>query len=116
MGQAKKTLVHEKRPVKSSKTACLHDGLKIFGDAWTLFIINSLQSGEKRFCELQRFLGNINPVTLSSRLKKLEKLKFIERKEETIDKLSVTYNLTAKGAGMIPIIKHIEEYAGKYLG
>ena len=106
MGQEKK---------RARETTCFQNGIKIFGDAWTLFIINSLQDGEKRFCELQRLLNNLNPVTLSSRLKKLEKLKFIERKEETIDKLSVTYALTEKGSGMLVIIKDIEAYAQKYL-
>ena len=97
------------------KTKCFEDGIKIFGDAWTLFIINILADGEKRFCEIQRRLDNINPVTLSNRLKKLEKFGFLKRKEETIDKLSVTYSLSKKGLGMLPIIKNIEAYAKRYL-
>lgn len=89
--------------------------LKIFGDEWNLFIISILAKEEKRFCGLQRELHNINPVTLTNRLKKLEALDFIERKTETIDKLSVSYSLTKKGKAMIPIIEKIEEYAKKHL-
>ena len=104
-----------RQDMSSKKPACTREGLKIFGDAWTLFIFSSLADGEKRFCELQRRLDNINPVTLTSRLKKLEKLGFIQRKEELIDKLSVSYCLTKKGEGTLPILREIEHYAKKYL-
>lgn len=98
---------------KASK--CFHEGLKIFGDTWTLFIVNSLADGEKRFCEIQRFVGGVNPVTLTNRLKKLEKFGFIVRKTEQVDKLSVSYSLTKKGSAMLPVLREIEVYARKYL-
>jgi DNA-binding HxlR family transcriptional regulator len=94
---------------------CVGKGHEIFGDVWTLFIIRSLSDGEKRFCEIQRKVGGVNPVTLTSRLKKLEKMGFIERKKELIDKLSVSYSLTKKGVGMLPVLQAIETYAKKYL-
>lgn len=98
-----------------AKIGCFFKGLKIFGDEWNLFIISILANDEKRFCDLQRGLHNINPVTLTNRLKNLQEQGFIERKAETIDKLSVCYSLTSKGKAMIPIIKEIEKYAKKYL-
>lgn len=90
-------------------------GLKIFGDTWTLFIINSLSFGEKRFCELQREVGDLNPVTLTNRLKNLESQGFVDRKKEAIDKLSVSYVLTKKGRGMLPVLKKIESFAKQYV-
>lgn len=100
---------------KKAGNTCTHEGLKIFGDAWTLFIIKSLAEGQKRFCEIQRSVESINPVTLTTRLKKLERCGFIERKKELVDKLSVSYDLTKKGRGMLPILREIELYARKYL-
>jgi len=94
---------------------CVGKGHEIFGDVWTLFIIRSLADGQQRFCEIQRKVGGVNPVTLTSRLKKLEKLGFIARKKELIDKLSVSYSLTKKGEGMLPVLQAIETYAKKYL-
>lgn len=93
----------------------LATGLKIFGDTWTLFIVNSLSTGEKRFCELQREVGDLNPVTLTSRLKKLQKEGFVERKKESMDKLSVSYLLTKKGRGMLPVLRKIESFAKQYI-
>ena len=98
-----------------ARSKCIRKGLEIFGDAWTLFIIRSLSGGTKRFCGLQRELDNVNPVTLTSRLKKLEKLGFVERKKDLEDKLSVNYSLTKKGVGMLPVLHQIETFAQKYL-
>lgn len=88
--------------------------LKILGDYWTLLIIKSLGESEMRFCELQRAAGDVNPVTLTSRLKKLEECSFLERKEESLDKQSVTYHLTEKGRGVLPIIASIDTFSENF--
>lgn len=94
---------------------CASTELKILGDFWTLEIIQALRSDEKRFCLLERDIPNINPTTLTDRLKKLEKNSILKRKEETVDKLSVTYALTNKGKGILPVLKQIKIFAEKYL-
>ena len=94
---------------------CSHHELQILGDYWTLAIIQTLTDGEKRFCQIERELTHINPTTLSTRLKKLEEQKMIERKEETVDKISVAYVLTEKGQGIIPVLQEIRNFANKYL-
>lgn len=88
--------------------------LRMIGDYWTLSIVMELKKGKMRFCELERAIGKINPVTLTDRLKKLEKASFIKREKELNDKLSVTYSLNKKGLGLIPIINEINSYAAKY--
>ena len=94
---------------------CPKRALEIFGDVQTLSIIDTLSGGEMRFCELQRALGNMNPVTLAKRLKKLEDDDIIERREETVDKLSVSYRLKTKGEHMLPVLQSIKSFALKYL-
>jgi DNA-binding HxlR family transcriptional regulator len=91
----------------------LESGLKLLADFWTLNIINSLEAGELRFCEIQRALDNLNPVTLIDRLKKLQEARLIERKEETCDKLSVSYGLTKRGVEILPVIREIRVFAEK---
>lgn len=103
-------------PKKSvSSAGCPKRALEIFGDYQTLSIVDTLAIGEMRYCELQRALGNMNPVTLARRLKKLEDDGIIERREETVDKLSVTYRLKAKGEHMLPVLRSIKEFAEKHL-
>ena len=89
------------------------DCLKLLGDFWTLRIIESLQNGGLRYCEIQRNIGNLNPVTLADRLKKLEHARLIDRQEETCDKVSVSYNLTPLGRESLPILNAISDFSAK---
>jgi len=100
---------------KIQSTKCNSGALRLLGDFWTLSIINALAGKEMRFCELQRSLGNLNPVTLTDRLKKLTEASLVERKEETQDKLSVSYLLSEKGVGILPVLREIETFSEKYL-
>jgi len=96
--------------------ACFHQGAKIFGDLWILLIVDALNSKESRFNELQRAVNGVSPVTLANRLRKLESWGLVSRKEETVDKLSVTYSLTKKGQDMLPALREIQTYGNKYFG
>lgn len=99
------------------KSSVVHDkclgAFKVIGDFWSLTIIDALRYRETRFCELERTL-DINPVTLTNRLKRLEKLKIIERREEAQDKLSVSYRLRPLGYQVLPILDQIESFAQKF--
>lgn len=92
-----------------------NDAIALLGDSWTLAIIGSLAKEEQRFCELQRSLDGLNPVTLTQRLKKLEKEKIVSRIEETVDKISVVYALTPKGKAIVPVIEQLSKYANAFL-
>lgn len=81
---------------------------KLFGDMPTLWIIYSLAEGPKRFAEIEKFTGS-NPVTLSSRLKKLTKLGVLKRVEREVDNQSVSYSLDTLGQKIVPIIMDIEK-------
>ncbi len=96
-------------PVSTQKT--IEKAYQLLGDPWVLGIITHLELGSLRFCGLQRALHNLNPVTLTNRLKKLEAAGLIRRQVETIDKISVAYVLTEKGRRTIPVIRALESYA-----
>jgi DNA-binding HxlR family transcriptional regulator len=87
---------------------------KMFGDRWSLRIIDALRDGELRFKEIQTAL-DINSATLSARLRKLESAKLLNRKEETIDKLSVSYKLTNLGKELLPIYDGMMKFGSKFI-
>jgi len=87
--------------------------MKLMGDYWTLKVIDSLKHGELRFCELQRRLEGLNPVTLTNRLKKLERAMLVKRSESAQDKISVSYTLTSLGKEALPIIQSLDQFAVK---
>lgn len=97
------------------KQKCTKEELKMLGDYWTLAIIQTLADGEKRFSQIERELVDINPTTLTNRLKKLEEQQVIKRKAETLDKLSVVYLLTQKGIGILPVLHQIRIFAQNHL-
>lgn len=87
----------------------------MLGDEHILCIIGNLKDGGLRFNELQRSLNGINPTTLTARLTKLEQDGVVSKKKETLDKLSVVYELTEKGRGIIPIVDEFAIFADKFL-
>ncbi len=85
--------------------------LKLLGDYWTLRIIDALEPGQRRFCELQRAVDNLNPVTLTDRLKKLEEANLVKRTEDVVDKVSVVYSLSPHGRAALPVIDAINSFS-----
>ncbi|MBI5357726.1 helix-turn-helix transcriptional regulator [Candidatus Saccharibacteria bacterium] len=85
--------------------------MKLLGDYWTLRIIDNLSERNSRFCELQRSLDNLNPVTLTDRLKKLEDSGLVNRTEDLEDKVSVTYSLSTLGKKAVPVVSSVNKFS-----
>lgn len=107
--------MNSKQDDLSQDADLITQGLKIFGDMWTLSIVRVLSDATKRFNELQRGLGNISPTTLAERLKRLESYDLIRQEKQTVDQLSVIYSLTDKGKKMLPVLDAIEVFSKKFL-
>ncbi|MDB5186299.1 MAG: transcriptional regulator, partial [Candidatus Saccharibacteria bacterium] len=95
-----------------SKDTCI-PSLKLLGDFWTLRIIDALSSGSLRYCQIQRMADGVNPVTLSTRLKKLEQEHLVKRTEETCDKISVSYELTDLGRSVLPVLDAVNAFSSE---
>lgn len=80
---------------------------RIIGSKWTLLILNSLLGKTKRFGELQKELGNINPRTLSKRLQDLEKQGYIKKKIFPQVPPKVEYSLTKKAEVFKQVVKAV---------
>lgn len=92
-----------------TKSIEFDQSIKLIGDFWLLSIVDALSNKALRFCEIERALPQINPVTLTNRLKKMEEASLVSRAVETQDKQSVTYSLTEKGQSILPIIESIKK-------
>lgn len=86
--------------------------LKLLGDYWTLAIINSLRSGELRYCDLQRAATGVNPVTLGNRLRRLQNAGLVAR-HASQDDISVSYCLTSLGEEAIPVLEAVDAFSRK---
>lgn len=91
-----------------SNSLCI-PSLKLLGDFWSLRIIDALSDGELRYCDLQRQVDNVNPVTLTDRLKKLQVSQIIARNEHS--RAEVTYQLTELGKKAVPILEAVNNFS-----
>jgi DNA-binding HxlR family transcriptional regulator len=98
------------------KVGCLAAAMEIIGSKWTALILRDLFSGPKRFCELEKSVGNINPRTLSQRLDDLEAHGIISRESFAEVPPRTEYTLTDKGEDLLPILKQMAAWGTKYSG
>jgi DNA-binding HxlR family transcriptional regulator len=97
------------------QVGCIAAAMKVIGNKWTALILRDLCSGSKRFCELEKSVGSINPRTLSQRLDDLEEHGIITRKSFAEAPPRIEYTLTAKGHDLQPILQKMAAWGEKYV-
>ncbi len=89
--------------------------IHLLGDMWVLLIVMNLLQGSMRFNTLRTTLGHISSKTLSSRLKHLEELGFVQRLAYLEIPPRVEYRLTEKGRELGDVIAALEQFGCKHL-
>ena len=89
--------------------------INLLGDTWVLLIVMNLLQGSMRFNTLRAALGHISSKTLSSRLKHLEELDFVQRLAFLEIPPRVEYHLTEKGRELGDVIAALEQFGNKHL-
>jgi len=88
---------------------------EIIGAKWTALIVHDLSEGPRRFSELERACPGISPRTLSERLHMLEEEELVARHSYPETPPRVEYQLTAKGASLLPIIEAMRAFGHSWL-
>jgi len=94
------------------QTGCIASAMNIVGNKWTALILRDLASGSKRFSELERSVGGINPRTLSQRLVMLEAEAIVTK--TAAPEAPAAYSLTPKGTDLIPVLQQMANWGIKY--
>src|ERR1700684_4077779 len=102
-----------KKPLEPH-VGCIASAMQIVGNKWTALILRDLFSGPKRFCELEKSVGNINPRTLSQRLDDLETHGIITKASFAEVPPRIEYTLTQKGHDLLPVLQQIAAWGDKY--
>lgn len=93
----------------------LEYGLDIFGGKWKSRVICVLSDKKVlRYSELRRELTNITDAVLASTLKELITDNIVERKQYNEIPPRVEYQLTEKGASVVPILQTICKWSGAF--
>src|ERR1700710_1334377 len=96
------------------RVGCIASAMEIVGNKWTALILRDLFSGPKRFCELEKSVGGINPRTLSQRLDDLEDHGIITKQSFAEVPPRTEYTLTKKGEDILPILKQMAAWGTTY--
>ena len=102
-----------KSPIEP-KVGCIARAMEIVGNKWTALILRDLFSGPKRFGELEKSVGTINPRTLSQRLDDLETHGIVTRQSFAEVPPRIEYSLTDKGKDLLPILRQMATWGTKY--
>jgi len=108
------SVINHQNPTIEPKVGCIAASMKVIGNKWTALILRDLFSGPKRFCELEKSVGNINPSTLSQRLDDLEEYGIVTRKSYAEVPPRIEYTLTRKGEDLLPILQQMVAWGNKY--
>ncbi len=97
-----------------SHIGCIASAMEIIGNKWTALILRDIAHSPKRFSELEKTVGTINPRTLSQRLDDLEKHGIITKKSFAEVPPRVQYALTEKGEDLVPVLRQMAAWGEKY--
>ena len=95
-------------------SGCIAGAMEIIGSKWTALILRDLCGGNRRFSELEKSVGSINPRTLSQRLDALASHNIITKKTFAEVPPRIEYSLTQKGRDLQPILEKMADWGTKY--
>jgi len=99
----------------SLKTCPIDNTFKIIGKKFTVHIIrNMTRLGQTRFNEFLDSIEGINPKTLSTRLREMEKNGIIEKRIYPGTPVKIEYAITKKGLALKPILEAMATYSMQY--
>ncbi len=87
------------------------DILARIGDKWTVFVVQSLSDGPRRFTEIKRVINGISQRMLTLTLRGLERDGFVTRTVTPSIPPRVDYELTELGSTLIGPLHSIGEWA-----
>ena len=90
--------------------------IDLIGGKWKIPIIAQLQTGTKRFKELEKGIEGITARMLIKELKDLEENNLVTRKVYAEVPPKVEYTLTESGRNLKPLIGEIKKWGNKHLG
>ena len=96
------------------RVGCIASAMDIIGNKWTALILRDLAAGPKRFGELEKSVGSINPRTLSQRLDDLERCQILTKQSFHEVPPRIEYTLTQKGEDLVPVLRQMAAWGTKY--
>jgi DNA-binding HxlR family transcriptional regulator len=85
--------------------------VELIGRRWAGAILYALTNGPLHFAELKEAVPGMSDRLLSHRLKELEEAELVKREVQEGNRVRVSYELTAKGHSLEPVMGGLREWA-----
>ncbi len=95
--------------------AALARAFELLGKRWTGVVLGTLSGGPAGFRSLARRVQGVSDSMLSDRLGELVSLGLVTRTVEEGPPVSVVYELTDAGRGLLPALEQISRWAEEHL-
>ena len=97
------------------KTCPIDNTFRGIGKKFTVLILrNMIYEKQKHFNEFLNSIEGINPNTLSTRLREMERNRIIERKIFNETPVRIEYSLSEKGHDLRPILEQMAAFSMKH--
>lgn len=102
-------------PPEALKKCPVDNTFRIIGKKFTVLILrNMIYTKQKHFNEFLNSIEGINPNTLSTRLREMERNGLIERKIFHETPVRIEYHLSGKGKDLLPILEQMAAFSMKH--
>jgi DNA-binding HxlR family transcriptional regulator len=100
--------------MEGMKRCPLDNTFTLIGKRFTVLILRNMMSNQTRFNQFIESIAGINPKTLSTRLKEMEKDGLIHRKIYRETPIRIEYNLTQKGRNLRAILDQMAMFSFQF--
>ena len=95
-------------------TCLTREILDRIGDKWSVYVIDELASGTRRFTELRRSIDGISQRMLTVTLRALERDGLIDRHAYPVIPPRVDYSLTPLGCSLLDIVEALTTWSNRH--
>jgi DNA-binding HxlR family transcriptional regulator len=100
--------------LEGMKRCPVDNTFKIIGKKFTVLIVRNMMSNQTRFNQFIESIEGMNPKTLSTRLKEMEKDGLIHRKIYHETPIRIEYYLTEKGEHLKSILDQMALFSAQF--
>jgi DNA-binding HxlR family transcriptional regulator len=100
--------------MEGMKQCPVNNTFRIIGKKFTVLIVRNMMSNQTRFNQFIESIEGMNPKTLSTRLKEMEKNGLIHRKIHHETPIRIEYNLTEKGEHLKSILDQMALFSAQF--
>jgi DNA-binding HxlR family transcriptional regulator len=100
--------------IEGMKRCPVDNTSKLIGKKFTVLLVRNMMSNQTRFNQFLDSIQGINPKTLSTRLKEMEKNGLIQRKIYHETPIRIEYYLTERGKALKSVLDQMAAFSARY--